>query len=362
MGGPAMGGSDQAGAGGNSTGQAGAGTGPGDALQLPEGTGWIELPNTSLDAVCACNDGVPEVCANSGCGGIFAWSSGAYDSLRQRMLVFGGGHSDYFGNEIFSLSLSDFAVTRLTEPGLPLTDDCSGVIADGTQPSSRHTYDALVYVEHADRLFLFGGSKTPCGYLADDTWTYSFADQVWGHRDPSGPIPHAVPGVIADYDPVTHKVFLHDDTSLYSYDIDQDAYELLVEGESIDYHMTGVIDPNQSKLVLVGAGSVLTYDLDGSNGYSRETLTTTGADDLVSSGYPGLTYDSSVGRIVAWNGGGSAYSLDVENSVWTTLEGSGGPGEANETGTYKRWRHINGTDAFLVINAINQNAWLFRPE
>ncbi|HEX2880891.1 MAG TPA: kelch repeat-containing protein, partial [Polyangiaceae bacterium] len=286
----------------------GGAAGTANDVQLPDGVGWMELSNTSLDAVCACNDGTPEVCANSGCGGIFAWSSGAYDASRQRLLVFGGGHSDYFGNEIFALSLSDFTMTRLTEPGLPLTDDCSGVIADGTQPSSRHTYDALVYVQHADRLFVFGGSKTPCGYLADDTWTYSFADRAWERRNPTGPIPHAVPGVVADYDPQTQKVFIHDDTSLYSYDIDNDSYELLAEGDSIDYHMTAVIEPNQRKFVIVGAGSVLSYDIDDGSQYARVALTTTGADELVASGYPGLAYDpSSGGRIVAWNGGVSAY-------------------------------------------------------
>src|SRR5690349_16458794 len=47
------------------TGQAGsAGEPPVDPLQLPEGTGWIELPNTALSPVCACNDGFDEVCAN----------------------------------------------------------------------------------------------------------------------------------------------------------------------------------------------------------------------------------------------------------------------------------------------------------
>ncbi len=31
---------------------------------------------------------------------ITAWNSGAYDSRRQRLLVTGGGHNDYGGNEI----------------------------------------------------------------------------------------------------------------------------------------------------------------------------------------------------------------------------------------------------------------------
>jgi hypothetical protein len=332
------------------------------APELPDGHGWIELPNTVIEPVCACNDGFPELCANSGCSGIFAWSSGAYDSQRGRMLVFGGGHSDYFGNEIFGLPLSGGAMERITDPGPPPSDDCSGTALGGTEPSSRHTYDSLLYLKHVDRLFFFGGSKTPCGYLANDTWTYSFASLEWEPRAPLGPVPNAVPGIVADYDPVTQKVFLHDDSRLFSYDVDADRFELLLESETIDYHMTAVIDPVRRNFVVVGAGAVYSFDLTPGSGYARSILSTTGGDAIVDSGYPGLAYDPAHGgRIVAWNGGNAVYALDLESGSWSNIGAPGGPGDANQTGTYKRWRHVDGTDAFILINAVNQNAYLFRP-
>ena len=39
---------------------------------------------------------------------------------------------------------------RITDPGLPRSTDCGPAIAGGTQPNSRHTYDALVYIEGLD--------------------------------------------------------------------------------------------------------------------------------------------------------------------------------------------------------------------
>ena len=359
------GGKSNGGSGGSSS-QAGTSTGGGGSAQggfpgvsLPEGKGWLELPDTELSKVCACNDGFEEVCANSGCGGIFAWSSGAYDSLRSRLIVSGGGHSDYFGNELYALSLSDRAMTRLTDPGLPLNPECAGSTANGTQASSRHTYDALLYLEHADRLFVFGGSMPPCGYLGDDTWTYSFADEKWEPHTPGGPTPKAVPGIVADYDPMSKKVFLHDDTALYSYTLEDDAFVQLVDGETIDYHMSAVLEPVARKLVLVGAGDVFTYDIDSATP-TRSTLTTTGADDLVGSGYPGLAFDSDSGKIVGWNGGDSAYSLDLATGTWTALTSMNGPGDPNETGTYKRWRYVPGQGSFVLVNGPSQNAFLFR--
>lgn len=327
-------------------------------VDLPEGKGWLELADTKLSTVCACNDGFPQVCANSGCGGIFSWSSGAYDSLRSRLIVFGGGHSDYFGNELYALSLADSSMSRLNDPGLPLASECSPQTANGTQPGSRHTYDTLLYLEHADRLFVFGGSMPPCGYLSDDTWTYSFADERWEAHEPTGPKPKAVPGIVADYDAKSKRVFLHDAAALYSYDLEQDAFTQLLDEDSIDYHMAGAIEPVARKLVLVGAGSVLLYSLDGDPTPTK--LATTGADELVDSGYPGLAFDPDSGHLVAWNGGDSAYSLDLESGVWTALTAPNGPGAANETGTYKRWRYVPGSQSFVLVNGANQNAFLFR--
>jgi hypothetical protein len=167
-----------------------------------------------------------------------------------------------------------------------------------------------------------------------------------------------VPGIVADYDPMSQKIFIHDDSALYSYDLEADAFERLLEGDVIDYHMTGVIDPIARKLVLVGAGKVSVYGIDGD--HAPATLVTTGADELVQSGYPGLAFDADSGHIVAWNGGDSAFSLDLESGVWTALTSPNGPGDANETGTYKRWRYVPGQQAFVLVNGPSQNGFLFR--
>jgi hypothetical protein len=352
-------GAGRSGGGEGGGGQSGGGESGFPGVDLPADKGWLELPETPLRAVCACENGFPQVCANNYCDGIFSWSSGAYDSLRHRLIVFGGGHSDYFGNELYALSLSDRTMKRLTDPGLPLAGECLPTTAGGTQPSSRHTYDTLLYLEHADRLFVFGGSMPPCGYLSDDTWTYSFADQKWEAHAPSGPTPKAVPGIAADYDPVSKKVFLHDDHRLYSYSLEQDAFELLLDDDTIDYHMTGSIDAATGTLVLVGTGNVYSYDIRAAKP-KRSVLITTGADTLVQSVYPGLAYDSDSGHIVAWNGGDSAYSLDIASRTWTALSSPNGPGDANETGTFKRWRYVPGENSFVLVNGAKQNAFVFR--
>ena len=127
------------------------------AADLPPGTGWYSIPNTRLRTVCAADNGFPSVSGASGCPAItLAWSSGVFDSTRNRMIVWGGGHNDYYGNELYALPLDTLIPERLTNPGLPVASSgsCVDAIAGGTQPNSRHTYDGIEYIASADRMFL----------------------------------------------------------------------------------------------------------------------------------------------------------------------------------------------------------------
>src|SRR5690242_11848965 len=122
--------------------------------------GWHEIPNTSIRAVCPPNGfGGSSYAFRDDCNNITAaWNSAMMDTKRNRLIVWGGGHNDYLGNELYSLELDHFKLTRLTDPAVPVNSTgCEEALADGTQPNSRHTYDAVTYIEHADRLFVYGG-------------------------------------------------------------------------------------------------------------------------------------------------------------------------------------------------------------
>lgn len=103
---------------------------------------WAEIPNTKMTS------------AGSGTG-ITAYSGATYRGTT--MLVFGGGHTDYKGNEVIALDLSadEPAWTRIGEPTVSPVYNYP-YQADGL-PSSRHTYWSLHWVERHNRLFLMGG-------------------------------------------------------------------------------------------------------------------------------------------------------------------------------------------------------------
>src|SRR5215469_12736325 len=108
------------------------------------------------------------------CGSaVVAWNSAVADLRRDRLILWGGGHTDYAGNEIYSLELSESPPTlvRLNPPSPPnSTNNCVETLSDG-RPNSRHTYDSLVYLPNQDEMFVFRGSLDRCGFAGNAAWT-----------------------------------------------------------------------------------------------------------------------------------------------------------------------------------------------
>src|SRR5262249_54969665 len=85
-----------------------------DSMSLPTGYGWHQLANTVMTSVCLGNvsNGMYKdktmtttTSYNFDCNQIIPWSGGAWDDRNQRLIVWGGGHSDYAGNEVSALNL-----------------------------------------------------------------------------------------------------------------------------------------------------------------------------------------------------------------------------------------------------------------
>jgi len=331
---------------------------------LPASAGWYAIPNSQLQTVCPPNNfgGSSYSFADQCKAVVYAWNSAVMDTSRNKLIVWGGGHHDYSGNELYAFDLNALTVQRLTDPGLPLATDsnCSDSLVNGTQPNSRHTYDGLAYLVNADRLFAVGGAFAPCGYFSNSTWTFDFKTNTWHAMNPSGPLPSSGPGDVTAYDPNTGKVFLHDDHNLYSYDYGANKYQLLDSNTTIDYHLTGVIDPKRKKFVMMGGGQAFVFDISPTSSYAGQALNSSGGSAIINSDYPGLVYDPVSDRIVAWNGGNTIYYLNLDTLAWTSATYSGGPGAAQQDGTYKRWNYSPASGVFVLVNDMGQNAYVLR--
>src|SRR5881394_4000718 len=65
--------------------------------------GWQELPNTKLQDACPPdNFGGQNYAFNFNCRMVIsAWGGAIADTSRNRLILWGGGHSDYAGNELY---------------------------------------------------------------------------------------------------------------------------------------------------------------------------------------------------------------------------------------------------------------------
>lgn len=150
----------------------------------PQGS-WLRVNQNSIAAVWA-----PERLRNSWTVQgtepsriIGAWSSFAWDSRRSSLVIYGGGHANYSGNDVYTFNGGTLLWERSSLPSRVVATDLGGgytygYAADGADnaPASAHTYDNTVYLRLADRVLTFGGASWNTGDV------YLKADGRGGHR------------------------------------------------------------------------------------------------------------------------------------------------------------------------------------
>ena len=85
---------------------------------------------------------------------VYSWSSFAWDSNRAELLLWGGGHANYAGNEIYRWEADSGAWTR---GSLPSKVIASNYVVDHAAPQSAHTYDNNMFLPVNDMFVSFGG-------------------------------------------------------------------------------------------------------------------------------------------------------------------------------------------------------------
>lgn len=352
---------------------------------LPQGLGWFDIPNTKLQNVCppvgdnqpiATTYNFPFYCQYV----IRDWSGGIGDTKRNRLILWGGGHSAYYGNELYSFDLTTLQLTRLNRPS-PIADgvSCPTTLSDGL-PNSRHTYAGLAYIAHADKMYVYGGGlANQDGCNKNDTWTLDMATLQWRRMDPTNgitPTQTGMAGPSVAYDPVSKLVYLQDRSAFYSYNYDTNTYTQL-NGTGSSLHINSVVDPKRRLFITMGGPndnnngpSLLVISIASGSNYALQdwTNSVSGCGPLISSASPGLAYDPVLDRIVGWpDFGNTVYLFNPDTKSCTTQTFAGGPPDSaheaaapDSTGTYGRFQYFPSLGVYALINDWNINAHLLR--
>lgn len=128
---------------------------------------WIQANTNTFQSVFPIPDMTPLL--GSGVGSqnaiIACWSGFAWDSSRSRLAIFGGGHANYAGNDVFIFDM----FTRQWKLGFYPTEVKNSAAGfetvDGTlkTPMSSHTYGNNNYLPLLDKFITFGGAMQSSG-------------------------------------------------------------------------------------------------------------------------------------------------------------------------------------------------------
>jgi hypothetical protein len=326
---------------------------------------WYEIPNTNL------KDAFPNPAPPGNTGPrsvVQTWSGGAFDSKRERLILWGGGHGDYSGNElyVFDINAADPKWQRITEPSMNVGgDEASGVYPDGL-PRSRHTYNFVEYIPTADEFCSFGAGGTyPSSTKSLDLMQcYNFKTNRWENGVRKNVPKGNRRGVVA-YDPVTKNVWYRAAFSngLYKYNPNDDTWSNKYGlNQYLRYGATSAIDTKRHQMVAVGNKQFFVWDLD--NPGSATIPARSGAVSIEKSTAPGFQYDSYSDKFVAWNGGADVHVLDPATWTWSRIS----PASTNtvvppamlKNGTYGRFRYIESKNVFILYNNYNQNVFFYK--
>ncbi len=334
---------------------------------------WVEVPNSRLRDVAPS----PLPSGNSGLDGLTAaWSGGAFDTTRNRLMIWGGGHADYSGNEIYGFDVDtlSWGVIEQNTPvnQIPTVNDPTTETYPDGKPAARHTYDGLVYLPDQDALWNQGGSLAWGGDATWGTWQYDLSLGQWAQKANAHSGFASTYGVNAQFDPVTDKVIWRDSfqglSQIKEFDPVTNVWTQTFTGDAplSNDSTTSTLDPTRRTVVFMGKSNYtgpqfFSYHID-THVFSEPA--TTGDTEILAATAPGVAFDPISDKIVAWKGGSDVYSLDQDTLVWTRIAADPAntvtPTNATVTGTYGRWQYVPSEDAFIVYNDVDDNVFFYR--
>src|SRR5216684_1936418 len=288
----------------------------GGVAREPEPGRWYAVPGSRLDQQAGVFPPMP-VPEGNPANILAAWSGAAYDSKRERVLFYGGGHGDYAGNEVYALDVNTFRWSRLWGPSPQILSrqesEGRAEYPDGN-PAAVHTYDGLNYLPDLDKLWRGGGSLwSGSGGGTNATWMFDLASNRWQRMADSRVLGVSV---ASDYDPVTGHVF---------------AYS--------DKNVLGEYDPKKNRWRELG--------------------------DI----FHGEEQVSAIKKFVGWAGGASLFVLDPVTWTWTEVKPVPGntviPPTIHRDGPDKilvmsKFLYIPSKNVYVLVQTVDTEVYIYR--
>lgn len=359
---------------------------------------WWQVPrvgNSQLADVYPTNPGGNQAAI------ISAWSGACVDTSRKDLLVWGGGHADYTGNEVYAFNFDSgsgnyLTWRRKTFPSTPLNNDAEQN-ADGS-PASRHTYSGLNYHPSRDTMVVAAG-----GFLAGAggvrslvAWEFacttespnSAAPSAWTQKDTAPTIaPNGTPEPFMSmaYDATANKFYSQHNRGFTSFDPAASAgtqwTELTnFEGPAVADNTCAIAQAPTSPRQIIwpsvtDSGEAFGRRLDTNAYIGTETtgLPASGSINILDVADPGLLWEPNLLNMLLWGGtatGGTdnrdVYKLNLSTKAITRVAGTGDiPSAPTANGTFGRFAYLGGCGASYdglccLVNSTTGHVYFYR--
>jgi hypothetical protein len=379
-------------------------------------------PTGTLFSQSCTSTGLPYPWHTDGGAVVSAWNGGVGVTKAgdEHMLIWGGGHSDYPGTQIYSLNLAGGAntMTLLTNPSYVNATDyanCSNVYLSGARRAV-HNFAQPVYMPNIHMVHLFSGSVWYCGSHFDDTWLMNPDTGAETSYDPvncgSGCVYNTVgkpqsyftgavisglaPFVDEAYDPNTGTDFLLSetgwllqytppnitgspcvaDTSTCNQYIYAGGYSLSMLCYSTSGCMTAFVDSSRKKFWLYGGGNAYQWDISPTSlaamlagtllPYTNQTSSIdSSCSALLNAQAPGLQYNAVTDKLVGYveQTGAQIITMNLSTFVCTTSTPSGATpaNGTNPDGMFGRFQYFPTLGTYAMVNDWNVAPALLQP-
>lgn len=315
---------------------------------------WTPISKNTLADIDPCPDRKCAYSAVEGQSGVLNdWTGGVFASEEGKLgglVVWGGGHRGYYGNEIYFFDLQTLTWSRKSEPTAGQTpgdphslglDKDTCLYYDG-HPVAFHTYDSATYVSTTRQFLLPIVSDDNEGLLGEPTKcvgshgiAFDFKKKQWNSLTDSTPLSNMF--TITEFDKKRNAVwmlrtgFIPESGRLSKYDIKSAQWTNFKFGGGWmpQAHATAAIDPIRDLLVVTEfqylpppqMPRVLAKDLAHPN-YRHVILKTSGDTEIEDASHSNLGFEwvPSLGKFVAWSSGSSLFYLTPPPNDWLTNE------------------------------------------
>jgi len=309
-----------------------------------------------------------------------AWNGGAYDRITKRLMLHGGGHGDYGGNEIVRLALLGASPEYGMHVNPYIGTGVDGNLDDGNEALNRYAVNQPRSIHSYECLQIVGGylyqASSPAPFLSASTtygsmWRCNLTTGVWEQllqETNSGSAGRFYSAAVTCYDSYRNRIYGWNNNAAYPnyYDITAntfntdtvvqpniqatEAYLIYIPELDVqlclykDYdNFIGIYDYG----VTLNSGFVNEPGATGDAPGVSPTYSTIGYDARM---YPNAVwvpgYGGGVGAVMCWHGGRSLYVLtppasgNVATTAWAwtvkTISTGTDPGAVNPTGIWGR--------------------------